>query len=267
MTQKLPLCGAVDYPYMSGGAPCRYRRCWETCSGSDMRTAASSVWSSLSSHVSWPYCSLPSGEGYKYTVQYLKDYCSYSMYYVGSTRNTRSSFSQRLLSCILVHFSLQFKCTLHHPLPVVRTKTNSLANHKLSLTYQLKEVSSEWLHSFEIQDFSPSKILTLNIKKSKTVLDWFKSHRHTVKTCQEYLSVHRVSLFPVIVSIREHGFSFVRLDGTMSQKKRAQVIKDFQSADADSPTIMLLSLKAGGVGLNLTAASHVFLMDPVSTSF
>ncbi|KAK2826489.1 hypothetical protein Q5P01_020703 [Channa striata] len=25
---------------------------------------------------------------------------------------------------------------------------------------------------------------------------------------------------------------------------------------------MLLSLKAGGVGLNLTAASHVFLMDP-----
>ncbi|XP_016891132.1 helicase-like transcription factor isoform X2 [Cynoglossus semilaevis] len=62
--------------------------------------------------------------------------------------------------------------------------------------------------------------------------------------------------------LREHGFSFVRLDGTMSQKKRAQVIKDFQSADADSPTIMLLSLKAGGVGLNLTAASHVFLMDP-----
>lgn len=49
----------------------------------------------------------------------------------------------------------------------------------------------------------------------------------------------------------------------MSQKKRTQVIKEFQSSDAHSPTIMLLSLKAGGVGLNLTAASHVFLMDPV----
>eukprot|EP00064_Thunnus_orientalis_P014794 superscaffoldBa00002629_g14841 len=62
--------------------------------------------------------------------------------------------------------------------------------------------------------------------------------------------------------LREHGFSFVRLDGTMSQKKRAQVIQEFQSSAADSPSIMLLSLKAGGVGLNLTAASHVFLMDP-----
>ncbi len=66
---------------------------------------------------------------------------------------------------------------------------------------------------------------------------------------------------------REHGFTFVRLDGTMSQKRRAQIIQEFQSSAAESPAIMLLSLKAGGVGLNLTAASHVFLMDPVSTAF
>lgn len=62
--------------------------------------------------------------------------------------------------------------------------------------------------------------------------------------------------------LREHGFSFVRLDGTMNQKKRTRVIQEFQSSAAGSPAIMLLSLKAGGVGLNLTAASHVFLMDP-----
>uniref|UniRef100_A0A672JGY0 Helicase-like transcription factor n=1 Tax=Salarias fasciatus TaxID=181472 RepID=A0A672JGY0_SALFA len=61
---------------------------------------------------------------------------------------------------------------------------------------------------------------------------------------------------------RKHGFTFVRLDGSLTQKRRTQVIKEFQSAAADSPTVMLLSLKAGGVGLNLTAASHVFLMDP-----
>lgn len=66
---------------------------------------------------------------------------------------------------------------------------------------------------------------------------------------------------------REHGFSYVRLDGTMSLKKRTQVIQEFQSSADSSPVIMLLSLKAGGVGLNLTAASHVFLMDPVSSDF
>uniref|UniRef100_A0A9J8ACS0 Helicase like transcription factor n=1 Tax=Cyprinus carpio carpio TaxID=630221 RepID=A0A9J8ACS0_CYPCA len=64
------------------------------------------------------------------------------------------------------------------------------------------------------------------------------------------------------VPLREYGFSFTRLDGSMAQKTRAKAIQDFQDSSPGSPTIMLLSLKAGGVGLNLTAASHVFMMDP-----
>uniref|UniRef100_A0A665VNF0 Helicase-like transcription factor n=1 Tax=Echeneis naucrates TaxID=173247 RepID=A0A665VNF0_ECHNA len=78
------------------------------------------------------------------------------------------------------------------------------------------------------------------------------------------LVVSQFTRFLTIVEtpLREHGFRFVRLDGSMSQKRRAQVIQEFQSSEADSPAIMLLSLKAGGVGLNLTAASHVFLLDP-----
>ncbi|NP_001090145.1 helicase-like transcription factor L homeolog [Xenopus laevis] len=64
------------------------------------------------------------------------------------------------------------------------------------------------------------------------------------------------------VALRESGFMFTRLDGSMTQKKRTEAIQSFQRPDAQSPTIMLLSLKAGGVGLNLTAASRVFLMDP-----
>uniref|UniRef100_A0A8D0DXH8 Helicase like transcription factor n=1 Tax=Salvator merianae TaxID=96440 RepID=A0A8D0DXH8_SALMN len=64
------------------------------------------------------------------------------------------------------------------------------------------------------------------------------------------------------VPLKESGFAFTRLDGSMTQKKRVEAIQQFQSNEAGSPTIMLLSLKAGGVGLNLTAASRVFLMDP-----
>ena len=36
----------------------------------------------------------------------------------------------------------------------------------------------------------------------------------------------------------------------------------FQSPGKTSPTVMLLSLRAGGVGLNLTAANHLLLLDP-----
>jgi SNF2 family DNA or RNA helicase len=50
----------------------------------------------------------------------------------------------------------------------------------------------------------------------------------------------------------------VRLDG--STPNRQQVVQKFQSASG--PPVMLISLKAGGTGLNLTAADHVFLLDP-----
>jgi SNF2 family DNA or RNA helicase len=54
------------------------------------------------------------------------------------------------------------------------------------------------------------------------------------------------------------GIAYTRLDGTTID--RAGVVATFQ-ADG-GPPVMLLSLKAGGTGLNLTAADHVFLIDP-----
>jgi hypothetical protein len=58
--------------------------------------------------------------------------------------------------------------------------------------------------------------------------------------------------------LRAAGHAFVRLDG--STRDRAGVVDRFQRADG--PPVMLLSLKAGGTGLNLTRADHVFLLDP-----
>jgi DNA repair protein RAD5 len=53
---------------------------------------------------------------------------------------------------------------------------------------------------------------------------------------------------------------FLRLDGSMSQKARSAVLAEFK--DSASFTILLISLRAGGVGLNLTQAKRVFMMDP-----
>jgi len=58
--------------------------------------------------------------------------------------------------------------------------------------------------------------------------------------------------------LKTEGLSFVRLDG--STRDRGAVVDRFQSAEG--PPVMLISLKAGGTGLNLTAADHVFLIDP-----
>jgi SNF2 family DNA or RNA helicase len=58
--------------------------------------------------------------------------------------------------------------------------------------------------------------------------------------------------------LNKRGIEFCRLDG--STRDRGAVVEKFQSADG--PPVMLISLKAGGTGLNLTAADHVFLLDP-----
>jgi SNF2 family DNA or RNA helicase len=58
--------------------------------------------------------------------------------------------------------------------------------------------------------------------------------------------------------LREAEVGFTRLDG--STRDRGEVVARFQAADG--PPVMLVSLKAGGSGLNLTAADHVFLVDP-----
>lgn len=50
------------------------------------------------------------------------------------------------------------------------------------------------------------------------------------------------------------------LYGSTSKKQREEMIDQFQN-DPQGPRIFLLSLKAGGVGLNLTRANHVFHFD------
>ncbi|MCM2277413.1 MAG: DEAD/DEAH box helicase [Oligoflexia bacterium] len=58
--------------------------------------------------------------------------------------------------------------------------------------------------------------------------------------------------------LRRADIGFSRLDG--STRDREAVVNAFQAPDG--PPVMLLSLKAGGVGITLTAADHVYIMDP-----
>ena len=56
------------------------------------------------------------------------------------------------------------------------------------------------------------------------------------------------------------GIKFSRLDGSTPVAARRKLVTDFQSGH--DPSAFLLSLKAGGRGLNLTRASYVFHLDP-----
>ncbi|KAG2365608.1 P-loop containing nucleoside triphosphate hydrolase protein, partial [Suillus spraguei] len=59
--------------------------------------------------------------------------------------------------------------------------------------------------------------------------------------------------------LQKAGFSICRLEGTMSPQARDATIQHFMKNVG--VTVFLVSLKAGGVALNLTEASRVYLMD------
>jgi superfamily II DNA or RNA helicase len=77
---------------------------------------------------------------------------------------------------------------------------------------------------------------------------------------------HKVLLFSQFVrclrllesGMRERGIAYHLLTG--QTRKREEVVSRFQ--DDTKPGVFLISLKAGGTGLNLTAAGYVVLFDP-----
>jgi len=52
---------------------------------------------------------------------------------------------------------------------------------------------------------------------------------------------------------------YLYLDGATPTAERAQLVRRFQSGEAD---LFLISLKAGGTGINLTGADYVIHLDP-----
>lgn len=93
-----------------------------------------------------------------------------------------------------------------------------------------------------------------------------------LETCMELVSQaidggHRVLLFSqfttmldiIAMRLASEGVSALMLTGSTSKEARERLVRRFQAGDGD---VFLISLKAGGVGLNLTSADVVIHYDP-----
>lgn len=93
--------------------------------------------------------------------------------------------------------------------------------------------------------------------KMEEVLEMLKraiSKNHKVLIFSQF--VKQLSLFKA--EIKKMGFDYAYLDG--ATKSRKTQVEYFQNNE--KVRIFLISLKAGGLGLNLTAADYVFILDP-----
>ena len=78
---------------------------------------------------------------------------------------------------------------------------------------------------------------------------------------------HKILVFSQFTSVlkniakkfKENDISFTYLDGSTPSKLRGKLVDDFNQ---DNTSVFLISLKAGGTGLNLTSADIVIHFDP-----
>ncbi|KAI4258620.1 MAG: hypothetical protein LQ352_001155 [Teloschistes flavicans] len=110
-------------------------------------------------------------------------------------------------------------------------------------------------------NISLRRIATDSSAKIAALISHLKTLRAQSPTAKSVVFSQFTSFLDLIApALTRHKIPFLRFDGSMNQKLRASTIAGF--TESTKGTVLLLSLRAGGVGLNLTSARRVFMMDP-----
>jgi len=144
------------------------------------------------------------------------------------------------------------------------TNLKKLVNHPDLIFEACKDRKEGFESAFELYPtgHNPSNKLRPELSGKLTVLDCLlavvkSSSRDKVVLVSNYTQT--LNMFENLCHIRNYGY--VRLDGSMSIKKRGKVVDEFN--DPMNPSfIFMLSSKAGGCGLNLIGANRLVMFDP-----
>ena len=142
----------------------------------------------------------------------------------------------------------------HYRNALLRKGTSDLNRSKIEVLEALLRLRQAACHpaliSTEQYGEEPSAKLDMLLPQLAEVVD--EGHKALV------FSQFTTFLGLVKNALDKEGLNYEYLDGRT--RNRAQRVERFQN-DPDCP-IFLISLKAGGLGLNLTAAEYVYLLDP-----
>ena len=122
----------------------------------------------------------------------------------------------------------------------------------LTALLKLRQVCTHpgMLAEFKDTHFSSAKFELFQDKTSELM-----SENHKVVVFTQF-----TSMLDIMESwIKEMGFYYERIDGSRNAKQRSLAVDRFQNSE--QPGVFLVSLKAGGVGINLTTADYVIHMD------
>ncbi len=142
----------------------------------------------------------------------------------------------------------------------------------------LLQVSKELQQQMEVDKVNKIEILSMLTRlrqiccEPRILYDEFKTPSSKLQACLDIIQTHKennkkVLLFSSFTSVlalveeelKKQDIKYFILTGAVSKEKRRELVHKFQN---DDTTVFLISLKAGGTGLNLTAAEAVIHYDP-----
>ena len=185
---------------------------------------------------------------------------------------------QRLLKRIVSPFILRrTKTDVLSELPekTEMTVKVELSPEEKALYEQLREETQESLASGEINSMQALASLmklrqaacSAELVDPKLTLPSSKTQAFLTLAEELIENRHRALVFSQFTShlalirraLDEKGIKYLYLDGSMTPAQRMKLVETFENGDMP---LFLISLKAGGTGLNLTAADYVIHMDP-----
>lgn len=144
--------------------------------------------------------------------------------------------------------------------------------HVKKLKMMLEKETEESFKKAKIQVLSELTRLRQICCEPSLVYEDYKSGSSKMEMCMELVenaisSGHKILLFSQFTSMldqiaarfKKEGISYFLLTGATSKEKRMEMVEKFNT---DDTSVFCISLKAGGTGLNLTAADIVIHFDP-----
>ena len=100
-----------------------------------------------------------------------------------------------------------------------------------------------------------SKVESSKLEAFREIMEELKENRHRVLVFSQFVKHLEI----LKAELDDMGISYQYLDGSTPVRERQKRVDAFQSGESDA---FLISIKAGGSGLNLTAADYVIHADP-----
>lgn len=137
-----------------------------------------------------------------------------------------------------------------------KVKAEGVQKHRMEILEALLRLRQICCHPLLVSSLIESETIPLSAKFEALTrdLETAVEEGHKVLIYSQFTSMLKI----MAKEAQQQGWAYAYLDGATTN--REQVVARFQEDPAVS--LFFISLKAGGVGLNLTAADYVFLYDP-----